>query len=168
MVELTYYHGCAYREIAQIVGCPVDTVKTRMFHARRKEGTPWRGGGHKMSLRLFRTDDPSERETEALLAWYVNGTLDTSSTRGTSPHRMLALSPRGAEAARIPSGHDAGGFCAGLNGRSPARTRDSTNSSNACPAALVQRLAKSWRAAPSVVRGALAVQLVLIIGLGLA
>ena len=28
-----------------------------------------------MSLRLFRTDDPSERETEALLAWYVNGTL---------------------------------------------------------------------------------------------
>lgn len=36
VVELTYYHGCAYREIAQIVGCPVDTVKTRMFHARRK------------------------------------------------------------------------------------------------------------------------------------
>jgi len=36
VVELTYYHGCAYREIAQIIGCPVDTVKTRMFHARRK------------------------------------------------------------------------------------------------------------------------------------
>jgi RNA polymerase sigma factor (sigma-70 family) len=36
VVELTYYHGCAYREIADIVGCPVDTVKTRMFHARRK------------------------------------------------------------------------------------------------------------------------------------
>jgi RNA polymerase sigma factor (sigma-70 family) len=36
VVELTYYHGCAYREIAQIVGCPLDTVKTRMFHARRK------------------------------------------------------------------------------------------------------------------------------------
>jgi RNA polymerase sigma factor (sigma-70 family) len=36
VVELTYYHGCGYREIAQIVGCPVDTVKTRMFHARRK------------------------------------------------------------------------------------------------------------------------------------
>jgi RNA polymerase sigma-70 factor, ECF subfamily len=36
VVELTYYHGCAYKEIAQIVGCPVDTVKTRMFHARRK------------------------------------------------------------------------------------------------------------------------------------
>ena len=36
VVELTYFHGYAYREIAQIVGCPVDTVKTRMFHARRK------------------------------------------------------------------------------------------------------------------------------------
>ena len=28
--------GCRYREIAQIVGCPVDTVKTRMFHARKR------------------------------------------------------------------------------------------------------------------------------------
>jgi len=36
VVELTYYHGCSYKEIADIVGCPVDTVKTRMFHARRK------------------------------------------------------------------------------------------------------------------------------------
>lgn len=36
VVELTYYQGCAYREIAEIVGCPVDTVKTRMFHARRR------------------------------------------------------------------------------------------------------------------------------------
>lgn len=36
VMELTYYFGYACREIAQIVGCPVDTVKTRMFHARRK------------------------------------------------------------------------------------------------------------------------------------
>lgn len=36
VVEMTYYHGYAYREIAAIMGCPVDTVKTRMFHARRK------------------------------------------------------------------------------------------------------------------------------------
>ena len=28
--------GYSYREIAEIVGCPVDTVKTRMFHARRR------------------------------------------------------------------------------------------------------------------------------------
>jgi RNA polymerase sigma factor (sigma-70 family) len=36
VIELTYYQGCAYREIAEIMGCPIDTVKTRMFHARRK------------------------------------------------------------------------------------------------------------------------------------
>lgn len=36
VIELTYYHGYAYREIAQIMDCPIDTVKTRMFHARRR------------------------------------------------------------------------------------------------------------------------------------
>jgi len=36
VIELTYYQGCGYREIAEIMGCPVDTVKTRMFHARRR------------------------------------------------------------------------------------------------------------------------------------
>lgn len=36
VVELTYHHGCAYSEIAMIADCPEATVKTRMFHARRK------------------------------------------------------------------------------------------------------------------------------------
>ena len=36
VMELTYYQGCSCREIAEILGCPVATVKTRMFHARRK------------------------------------------------------------------------------------------------------------------------------------
>ena len=36
VVELTYFHGCSYAEISEIVGCPVNTVKTRMFHARRR------------------------------------------------------------------------------------------------------------------------------------
>jgi RNA polymerase sigma factor (sigma-70 family) len=35
VVDLTYFHEIGYREIAQIMDCPVDTVKTRMFHARR-------------------------------------------------------------------------------------------------------------------------------------
>jgi len=34
VVNLTYYHGMDYQEIAQIMDCPVNTVKTRMFHAR--------------------------------------------------------------------------------------------------------------------------------------
>jgi RNA polymerase sigma factor (sigma-70 family) len=36
VVELTYFHGCSYEEIALIMDCPVNTVKTRMFHARAK------------------------------------------------------------------------------------------------------------------------------------
>lgn len=36
VVELTYFQGCSYEEIAGIVGCPENTVKTRMFHARAK------------------------------------------------------------------------------------------------------------------------------------
>ena len=36
VVELAYYQGLGYTEIAEIVGCPVNTVKTRMFHARRR------------------------------------------------------------------------------------------------------------------------------------
>jgi RNA polymerase sigma-70 factor, ECF subfamily len=36
VLELSYFldHSCA--EIAEIMNCPVNTVKTRMFHARRK------------------------------------------------------------------------------------------------------------------------------------
>jgi len=36
VVNLTYYHGMAYEEIGAIMECPVNTVKTRMFHARRR------------------------------------------------------------------------------------------------------------------------------------
>lgn len=36
VVDLTYFHELGYRDIAAIVECPVDTVKTRMFHARRR------------------------------------------------------------------------------------------------------------------------------------
>jgi RNA polymerase sigma-70 factor (ECF subfamily) len=36
VIELAYYHGHSCREIAEVMACPVATVKTRMFHARRK------------------------------------------------------------------------------------------------------------------------------------
>ncbi|MDE2367909.1 MAG: sigma-70 family RNA polymerase sigma factor [Burkholderiales bacterium] len=36
VLELTHYLGHSCEEIADIVACPVNTVKTRMFHARRK------------------------------------------------------------------------------------------------------------------------------------
>ena len=34
VVELTFEYGYSYSEIAEIMGCPENTVKTRMFHAR--------------------------------------------------------------------------------------------------------------------------------------
>lgn len=35
VIDLTYFHDLAYQEIAEVLDCPVDTVKTRMFYARR-------------------------------------------------------------------------------------------------------------------------------------
>ncbi len=36
VIELAYFHGYSTAEIAEIVDCPVNTVKTRLFHARQK------------------------------------------------------------------------------------------------------------------------------------
>jgi RNA polymerase sigma-70 factor (ECF subfamily) len=36
VIELTYFEGHSCAEIADIMRCPVNTVKTRMFHARRR------------------------------------------------------------------------------------------------------------------------------------
>ena len=35
VLELAFVHGMAYKEIAQVVGCPVGTVKSRMSYALR-------------------------------------------------------------------------------------------------------------------------------------
>ena len=36
VVELTYYNGYLYADIAEILDCPIGTVKTRMMTARRR------------------------------------------------------------------------------------------------------------------------------------
>ena len=36
VIELAFYHDRSYAEIAEILNCPVNTVKTRMFHARQR------------------------------------------------------------------------------------------------------------------------------------
>lgn len=36
VIELTFVEGCSYGEIAELLDCPVNTIKTRMFHARRR------------------------------------------------------------------------------------------------------------------------------------
>jgi RNA polymerase sigma-70 factor, ECF subfamily len=36
VMELTFFQGLSYEEIAAVQGCPVNTVKTRMFHAKKR------------------------------------------------------------------------------------------------------------------------------------
>ncbi len=36
IIDLVYYHGKSVREVAEIVGIPAPTVKTRMFYARKR------------------------------------------------------------------------------------------------------------------------------------
>jgi RNA polymerase sigma-70 factor (ECF subfamily) len=36
VMELTFFEGFSYPEIAKLIDCPVGTVKTRMFHARKQ------------------------------------------------------------------------------------------------------------------------------------
>ncbi|MEQ1531379.1 MAG: sigma-70 family RNA polymerase sigma factor [Methylococcales bacterium] len=36
VIELTYFEGLHYSEIAILMDCPENTVKTRMYHARKK------------------------------------------------------------------------------------------------------------------------------------
>jgi RNA polymerase sigma-70 factor, ECF subfamily len=36
IIDLVYYHGKSVKEVAEVVGIPEATVKTRMFYARKK------------------------------------------------------------------------------------------------------------------------------------
>lgn len=36
VIELTFFGGYSYQEVSEIAQCPVNTVKTRMFHAKRR------------------------------------------------------------------------------------------------------------------------------------
>jgi RNA polymerase sigma-70 factor, ECF subfamily len=45
VIDLVYYHEKSVEEVAQIVGIPENTVKTRMFYARKKLGELCRVAG---------------------------------------------------------------------------------------------------------------------------
>jgi RNA polymerase sigma-70 factor (ECF subfamily) len=36
VIELTFFNDLSYKEIAEIANCPENTVKTRMFHAKKR------------------------------------------------------------------------------------------------------------------------------------
>ena len=40
-LELVYFHGLHYQDIAAVMNCPENTVKTRIFHARRRLREVW-------------------------------------------------------------------------------------------------------------------------------
>jgi RNA polymerase sigma-70 factor (ECF subfamily) len=45
VIDLVYYHEKSLEEVAQIIGIPENTVKTRMFYARKKLGELCRVAG---------------------------------------------------------------------------------------------------------------------------
>jgi RNA polymerase sigma-70 factor (ECF subfamily) len=45
IIDLVYYHEKSVEEVAQIVGIPENTVKTRMFYARKKLGQLLKAAG---------------------------------------------------------------------------------------------------------------------------
>lgn len=45
VIDLVYYHETSVEEVARIVGIPENTVKTRLFHARKKLGEVLKSAG---------------------------------------------------------------------------------------------------------------------------
>ncbi|WP_324132151.1 sigma-70 family RNA polymerase sigma factor [Bosea sp. (in: a-proteobacteria)] len=45
VIDLVYYHESSVEEVARIVGIPENTVKTRLFHARKKLGELLKAAG---------------------------------------------------------------------------------------------------------------------------
>ena len=88
VMELTYYQGYSCREIAEIIGCPVATVKTRMFYARRKMRTllAQRGAGA-VSGRVLPFEGSQHRQAQRSAAVAGERKLGRRRTRhGSSAH----------------------------------------------------------------------------------
>ncbi|KPF67517.1 RNA polymerase subunit sigma [Bosea sp. AAP35] len=45
VIDLVYYHESSIEEVARVVGIPENTVKTRLFHARKKLGELLKNAG---------------------------------------------------------------------------------------------------------------------------
>lgn len=52
VIELCFGEGCSYEEMSQILGCPVGTVKTRVFYARKRLAVVLRGWGVESSTTI--------------------------------------------------------------------------------------------------------------------
>jgi RNA polymerase sigma factor (sigma-70 family) len=106
VMELTFYHGCSYQEVAVITKCPVNTVKTRMFHARRRLAQFLAGMGLAVppgdrrsrhdTTRRRRWAEPHPSEgvgTPSLVCEWHTGRPGTPRRRG-APHKLQHLPGR--------------------------------------------------------------------------
>jgi hypothetical protein len=78
VLVLTYFHDLPYAEIALIVGCPVDTVKTRCLPRPPPAAGAALGrtGGLAVKARVLHLDSDPHLAAQILLPWYANATLD--------------------------------------------------------------------------------------------
>src|SRR2546421_7265561 len=76
IIDLVYYHEKSVEEVAEIVGIPENTVKTRMFYARKRLAELLKSEGIERGLAMNAiNEEPEHQEIEALLPWYAAGKL---------------------------------------------------------------------------------------------
>ena len=85
IVDLVYYHEKSVEEVAEIVGIPENTVKTRLFYARKKLGRTAQGSRRGARLAMMATSkkmlEQEPGEIEMLLPWHAAGTLNARDAR---------------------------------------------------------------------------------------
>jgi len=59
VIDLVYYHEKSMQEIAEIIGIPIGTVKTRMFCARKQLAVLLADAGYDRPIKVQRDDDDS-------------------------------------------------------------------------------------------------------------
>jgi hypothetical protein len=155
VIELTYIPGYSCRDVAQVMDCPVDTVKTRMFYARRRlKSLLGLSGRRRMSGRVLRFEGSVHNQAMRLLPWYVNGTL-LAEELGLVRQHVAGCSECRREVDELRQLQD---ICMRVEGRTDApasfaRLKRRLQHDHAGPASRWDRLAQQLDAGADVVSG---------------